>query len=80
MSPRRVRLEARVFRGESVAFEACAGFRAGAVEPALCHCGWLAEDHRAEDPRAVDLRAGVPAPVAWRRTPLPVLAFARRAS
>ena len=73
MSPRRVRFEARMFRGESVAFEACAGFRAGAVEPEVCHCGWLADDHRS-------VAATPSASPAWRRAPLPIAAFARRTS
>ncbi len=84
MSPRRLRFEARVFRGESVAFEACAGFRglptAGAeagTEPGVCHCGWFEDDHH--------YRARVPArspSVLRRRVPvgLPIAAFGRRAS
>jgi hypothetical protein len=85
MSPRRLRLEARLFRGESVAFEACAGFRAGpspeaGAEAGVCHCGWLEDDHRS--------RARVPAPASSparsplrRRSPvgLPLAAFGRRA-
>jgi len=77
MSPRRVRFEARVFRGESVAFEACTSFRdgagvaAGAVD-GVCHCGWLEDDHRiARQPSVATL---------WRRSPARVPAFARRAS
>jgi hypothetical protein len=86
MSPRRLRFEARMFRGESVAFEACAGFRglptAGAeagAEPDVCHCGWLEDDHH--------YRARVPArspsssqSARWRRVPvgLPIAAFGRR--
>ena len=52
MSPRRVRLEARVFRGESVAFEACTEFHAcgDPGDPEICHCGWLEDDHRASSP------------------------------
>lgn len=71
MSPRRVRFEARVFRGESVAFEACAAFRSGA-DPDLCRCGWLEDDHRPGRVTAVSTLR--------RRAPLPVAAFARRAS
>ncbi|MFN8027747.1 MAG: hypothetical protein U0W40_15725 [Acidimicrobiia bacterium] len=71
MSPRRVRFEARVFRGESVAFEPCAGFRAtGSAE--LCHCGWLEDDHP-----YVPVAAPVPLRV---RLPLGLPALARRAS
>ena len=69
MSPRRVRFEARLFRGESVSFEACAGFRADGTESDVCHCGWLEDDHHSPS-------ASSP----WRRAPLPVAAFARRAS
>jgi hypothetical protein len=55
MSPRRVRLEARLFRGESVAFEACAEFHA-ADDPDVCCCGWLVDDHRSGIAAAVPLR------------------------
>jgi len=80
MSPRRLRFEARLFRGESVAFEACAGFRArreAGADAGVCHCGWLEDDHR--------YRARVPAPSPSplrRRSPvgLPLAAFGRRAS
>ena len=78
MSPRRLRFEARVFRGESVVFVACAGFRScpeAGAEPDACHCGWLADDHH--------YRARVPAPAPRRwRSPvgLPLAAFGRRAS
>jgi hypothetical protein len=71
MSPRRVRFEARVFRGESVAFEPCPGFRASldaGLDSGVCHCGWLEDDHRRS-------RVRTPAPM-WRRASLPV-AFAR---
>jgi hypothetical protein len=42
------RLDAMVFRADSVRFEACATFRApspgdGAAE--VCECGWLEADH-----------------------------------
>jgi hypothetical protein len=78
MSPRRLRFEARVFRGESVAFEACAGFRSSpdaTAEPDVCQCGWLEDDHH--------YRARVPAPSPLRRrvpVGLPLAAFGRRAS
>jgi hypothetical protein len=74
MSPRRVRLEARVFRDESVAFEACTGFRAGGsgAQEEVCHCGWLADDHRtARLPGVAALR---------RRSPVALPVLARRAS
>jgi hypothetical protein len=73
MSPRRVRFEARVFRGESVAFEACTSFRADAAAGhEVCHCGWLEDDHRAaRRPAVAALR---------RRSPVGVPTFARRAS
>ncbi len=71
MSPRRVRFEARVFRGESVAFEPCTGFRARPGDgDDVCHCGWLEDDHRSRPP----------APARWRLASLPVAALARRAS
>jgi hypothetical protein len=38
------RLDALVFRTESVRFEACPSFRAG-VDTELCECGWLEADH-----------------------------------
>ena len=73
MSPRRVRFEARVFRGESVAFEACNNFRAGATAgDEVCHCGWLEDDHGpARGPAVAVFR---------RRVPVVAPAFARRAS
>ena len=79
MSPRRVRFEARVFRGESVAFEACTSFRdragagvAASAQDGVCHCGWLEDDHRAAStPSLAMLR---------RRSPALLPAFARRAS
>jgi hypothetical protein len=74
-----VRFEARVFRGESVAFEACTSFRAGTqagvqggTQEDVCHCGWLEDDHRAARPPAV-------APLR-RRSPALLPVFARRAS
>src|SRR3954452_21623430 len=52
MSPRLLdatRLDAMVFRAESVRFEACASFRVaalpGADDTELCECGWLEVDH-----------------------------------
>jgi hypothetical protein len=44
MSPKRVRFEARLFRSESVRFEACSGFHAAADQP-ICACGWLEDEH-----------------------------------
>ena len=44
MSPRLLRIDAMVFRADSVRFEACPTFRA-AVDPELCECGWLDADH-----------------------------------
>jgi hypothetical protein len=44
MSPNLARIEALVFRADSVRFEACATFRAG-EDTGLCACGWLEEDH-----------------------------------
>jgi hypothetical protein len=46
MSPKLARIEAMVFRAESVRFEACATFRAG-EDSGLCACGWLEDDHTA---------------------------------
>lgn len=37
------RLDAMVFRADSVRFEACATFRGSGGE--LCECGWLEADH-----------------------------------
>jgi hypothetical protein len=44
MSPKLARIEAMVFRADSVRFEACATFRAG-EDSGLCACGWLEDDH-----------------------------------
>jgi hypothetical protein len=44
MSPKLARIEARVFRADSVRFEACATFRAG-DDTGCCSCGWLEDDH-----------------------------------
>jgi hypothetical protein len=46
MSPRLLdvtRLDAMVFRAESVRFEACATYRGGDGD--LCECGWLEAEH-----------------------------------
>jgi hypothetical protein len=46
MSPRlldAIRLDAMVFRADSVRFEACATFRG--TDGELCECGWLDSDH-----------------------------------
>ena len=44
-----LRLDAMVFRADSVRFEACATFRSAAFPSAddteLCECGWLEADH-----------------------------------
>jgi len=49
MSSRLVRLDALVFRADSVRFEACATFRGAAfaddADAELCECGWLESDH-----------------------------------
>ena len=45
MSSRLVRLDAMVFRADSVRFEACATFRGAEAE--VCECGWLEGDHAA---------------------------------
>jgi hypothetical protein len=37
------RLDAMVFRADSVRFEACATFRGSDAE--VCECGWLEGDH-----------------------------------
>lgn len=44
MSPKLARIEAMVFRADSVRFEACPTFRAG-EDSSLCACGWLEGDH-----------------------------------
>jgi hypothetical protein len=52
MSPRLLRLDrlagaridALVFRADSVRFEACPNFRGG-TDSELCECGWLEADH-----------------------------------
>ena len=49
MSPRLLRLDgaridALVFRADSVRFEACPSFR-GDADSELCECGWLEDDH-----------------------------------
>lgn len=38
------RFDAMVFRADSVRFEPCTGFRAGA-DVAVCDCGWLEQEH-----------------------------------
>jgi hypothetical protein len=45
MSPRLLRIDAMVFRADSVQFEACPAFRPGEGE--VCECGWLEVDHSA---------------------------------
>jgi len=49
MSSRLVRLDALVFRADSVRFEACATFRGasfpGDGDAEFCECGWLEIDH-----------------------------------
>jgi hypothetical protein len=44
MSPRLLRIDAMVFRADSVRFEPCPAFRAGS-DPQLCDCGWLEQEH-----------------------------------
>jgi hypothetical protein len=55
MSPKlariEARIEARVFRADSVRFEACPTFRA-IEDSGPCACGWLEDDHAAR-PRTV---------------------------
>jgi len=46
MSPKHARVVARLFRSESVRFEACSGFR-GESDPLVCGCGWLEDEHAA---------------------------------
>lgn len=46
MSSRLIRIDAQLFRSDSVRFEACPTFRSG-TEPELCECGWLEADHTA---------------------------------
>jgi hypothetical protein len=45
MSARLLRIDAMVFRADSVRFEACPTFRGADSE--LCECGWLESDHAA---------------------------------
>jgi len=42
MNSRLIRLDAMVFRADSVRFEACPRFRG---DGELCECGWLEADH-----------------------------------
>lgn len=46
MSARLLRIDAMVFRADSVRFEACPTFR-GTTDSELCECGWLESDHAA---------------------------------
>ncbi len=55
MSARLLRIDAMVFRADSVRFEPCTGFRAG-PDPALCDCGWLEHDHAGAEVAAVRTR------------------------
>ena len=43
MSARLVRLDALLFRADSVRFEACATYRG--TDGDLCECGWLEPEH-----------------------------------
>ncbi|MDQ1431312.1 MAG: hypothetical protein QOF40_1914 [Actinomycetota bacterium] len=52
MSPKLARIEAMVFRADSVRFEACATFRAG-DDASLCACGWLEDDHASRAPARI---------------------------
>ena len=45
MHSRLIRLDAMVFRADSVRFEACATYRG--ADGDLCECGWLEADHSA---------------------------------
>ena len=45
MNSRLIRLDAMLFRADSVRFEACPTFRGSDAE--LCECGWLEADHAA---------------------------------
>ena len=45
MRSRLIRLDAMVFRADSVRFEACATYRG--ADGDLCECGWLEADHSA---------------------------------
>jgi len=59
MSPRLLRIDARLdamlFPADSVRFEACPTFRAGA-DVEFCHCGWLEADHRSGSGAAAAVR------------------------
>jgi hypothetical protein len=44
MNSRLIRLDAMLFRADSVRFEACPTFRG---DGELCECGWLEGDHAA---------------------------------
>ena len=44
MSPRLLRIDAMLFRADSVRFEPCPSFRAG-LDAQLCDCGWLEHEH-----------------------------------
>jgi hypothetical protein len=56
MSPRLLRIDAMVFRADSVRFEPCPAFRV-ATDPQLCECGWLADEHAGGPDRAAPERA-----------------------
>ncbi len=43
MSARLVRLDAMLFRADSVRFESCPSYRGSDGE--VCECGWLEADH-----------------------------------
>ena len=45
MNSRLIRLDAMLFRADSVRFEACATYRC--ADGDLCECGWLEADHSA---------------------------------
>jgi hypothetical protein len=44
MSPRLLRIDAMVFRADSVRFEPCPAFSTG-TDSQLCDCGWLEHEH-----------------------------------
>jgi hypothetical protein len=69
MSPRLLRIDAMVFRADSVRFEPCPSFRAG-LGSQLCDCGWLEHEHAVAEvalarprrfPRRRSVRVALPA-------------------
>ncbi len=74
MSSQLVRLDALVFRADSVRFEACVTFRAAASagdgDAELCECGWLEADHAGPPVNAVVSRRQFQARRPRRRQPV----------